>query len=367
MTNNMINVTKPELPNIDEYNKYLKIIWKNNWLTNDGELVRLLEKKLKEYLGVKNLLVVTNGTIAIQLTLKAFDLKGEIITTPYTFAATTTSILWEGLTPVFADIDPETFNIDPKDVEKKITKNTSAILAVHVYGNACDVRELAKIAAQHNIKLIYDAAHAFAVEYQNKSLLSFGDISTLSFHATKTFHTIEGGAIIAKDNKIFEKLKLLRDFGIQSEEKIVLPGINAKMNEFQAAMGLCNLKHLKKNNKRREKIYKRYKKNLLKTKRIRFQSLNVSKYNYSYMPVCFKNKKTRDNVYKKLLESNIKARKYFYPLTSDFEFNKREKLTEKFGLHNAKFVSDRILCLPIYPSLKKDDVDKISNIINNNI
>ncbi|GAJ24082.1 unnamed protein product, partial [marine sediment metagenome] len=218
------------LPKLEEYVKYLGKIWSTRWLTNGGEFVQLLEKKLEEYLRVKNLVLVTNGTVALQLALKAFELKGEVLTTPFTFAATTNVILWEGLTPVFADIDPETFNIDPNDVERKITEKTSAILAVHVYGNPCYVEELQQIASSYNLKLIYDAAHAFGVEYKKQSVLNYGGISTLSFHATKIFNTIEGGAIVVKDKELFEKLKLLRNHGIKSEEEVVLPGINAKMS-----------------------------------------------------------------------------------------------------------------------------------------
>jgi dTDP-4-amino-4,6-dideoxygalactose transaminase len=362
----MINVIKSELPDIKLYFKYLKKIWKNNWVTNNGEFLQLLEKKLETHLKVKHVLAVTNGTLAIQLALRALDLRGEVITTPYTFAATTNSIIWEGLTPVFADIDRATFNLDPRSVERQITKKTSAILAVHVYGNSCDNTELRKIADKYNLKLIYDAAHAFGVELNGRSILGFGDLSALSFHATKTFHTVEGGAIVSNDTKLHEKMVLLRDFGIQSEEKIVLPGINAKMNEFQAAMGLCNFDGLEKNRAKRKLIYEKYKNLLGVNNAINFQKLTVSKYNYSYMPVYFVNKKIRDGVFNTLLNHGVKARKYFYPLTCDFEFFKTrgENLVQKYKLENAKFISDRILCLPIYPSLELQDVEKISKIIH---
>lgn len=361
----MINVTKTKLPEIEEYIKYLKKIWQNNWVTNNGELVQLLEKKLQNYLKVKNLLVVSNGTLALQLVLKALDLKGEIITTPFTFAATTNVVLWENLKPVFADVGPETFNLNPEDIERKITKRTSAILAVHVYGNPCNVEQLKKIAVKYNLKLLYDAAHAFGVEYKNQSILNFGDVSTLSFHATKVFNTIEGGAIVAKDKELFEKLKLLRNFGIKSEEEIIFPGINAKMNEFQAAMGLCNLKEINKDIKSRKKIYERYKKVLNDNKNITFQKIIASKYNYAYMPVCFKTKQKRDEIYLELIKNRIKPRKYFYPLTVDFEYFKKSgvNLVKKYNLKVSSDVANRILCLPLYSDLEIAVVDRIIKII----
>lgn len=361
----MINVTKTKLPDIEEYIKYLKKIWSSGWVTNNGEFVQLLEKKLQDYLKVKNLLLVSNGTLALQLLLKAFELEGEIITTPFTFAATTNVILWERLQPVFADIDPGTFNISPKDIEKKITKKSSAILAVHVYGNCCYVRKLQEIATKHNLKLIYDAAHAFGVEYKNQSILNFGDASILSFHAAKIFNTIEGGAIVVKNKRLFQKLKLLRNFGIKSEEKIVFPGINAKMNEFQAVMGLCNLKEIDKEIRLREKIYERYKKALSSDKNIKFQKMIASKYNYPYMPVCFKSIKQRDEIYSELIKNGIKPRKYFFPLTANFEYFKKTgaNLVEKYGLKTASDIADRVLCLPLYSDLETSIVDKIIKII----
>ena len=240
----LVNVTKPSLPPFEKYEQYLRKIWSTRWLTNNGEFVQQLEKKMADYLQTEHLLAVSNGTSALQLALKALDLKGEVITTPFTFVATTNVILWEGLTPVFADIDPTTFNIDPGEVEDKITRKTSAILAVHVYGNPCYVEELEEIASEYGLKLIFDAAHAFGVQYENQSVLNFGDVSTLSFHATKILHTIEGGAIVTKEDQLCRKLNLLRNHGIGSEEELVTPGLNAKMNEFSAAMGLCNLQEI---------------------------------------------------------------------------------------------------------------------------
>ena len=360
-----INVTKPDIPEIEDYIKYLKEIWKNEWLTNDGEFLRLFEIKLKEHLKLRNVIVVSNGTLAIHMALKALNIKGDVITTPFTFSATTNALIWEGLNPVFADIDSETFNIYPSDVEKKITDETSAILAVHVYGNPCYVEELQEISIENDIKLIYDSAHSFGVEYKKKSVLNYGDISTLSFHATKVFNTVEGGAITAQDEKILEKLKLLRNHGIKSEEEVLLPGTNAKMNEFQAAMGLCNIKIIEDKLKQRKELYDHYKENLASFDNIKFQKLIASKYNYSYMPVCFENIKVRDKIYSELIKDNIYSRKYFYPLTVNYDYFKQrgQNLVQKYDLKVASDISDRVLCLPLYPDLGENVVDKITNRI----
>jgi len=361
----MINVTKSDLPDLERYVEYLKKIWSSRQLTNDGEFVQLLKRKLEDYFRVKNLVLVANGTLALQLALKAIELRGEVITTPFTFAATTNVILWEGLTPVFADIDPDTFNIDPKEVEKKITRETSAILATHVYGNPCDVDDLKKIADKHNLQLIYDAAHAFGVEYKDQSVLNYGDLSTLSFHATKVFNTIEGGAIVVKDEELFGKLKLLRNHGIKSEEDVVLPGTNAKMNEFQAVMGLCNLENIDEKIRLRKSLYERYREQLRGTKGVKFQKIVASKYNYIYMPVCFENIETRDETYSELIKNGIKPRKYFFPLTVSFSYFKKRgmNLIEKYRLQKAADIANRVLCLPLYPDLEIAAVDNITSII----
>ena len=370
----MINVTKTDLPDIKKYIKYLEKIWANGWVTNNGEFVQLLERKLEEYLKLKenSLLLVTNGTLAIQLALKSLDIRGDVLTTPFTFAATTNAIVWEGLNPVFVDIDSETYNIDYRNIENKITDKTVAIVAVHVFGNPCYVEKIQEIANKYNLKVIYDAAHAFGVEYGNKSILTHGDISTLSFHATKVFNTIEGGAIIVnsneknkeKNNELYEKLKLLRNFGIKSEEEIVLPGINAKMNEFQAIMGLCNLENIDAKISFRKTIYDYYRKHLKYNSNIRFQKIIASKYNYSYMPICFANKEQRDLIYSELIKNGINPRKYFYPLTANFDYFDSDKNNNKYDLKNATAISDRILCLPIYFDLKMEEVNKIIYVIN---
>lgn len=357
----MITVTKSDLPPLEKYVEYLKKIWSTRCLTNDGAFVRLLQKELKDYLKVENLVLVSNGTLALHLALKACQLQGEVITTPFTFAATTNVILWEGLTPVFADIDPETFNIDPEEVEKKITEKTSAILAVHVYGNPCCVEELQEIAGKHNLKLIYDAAHAFGVEYKNQSVLSFGDVSTLSFHATKVFTTIEGGAIICKDENMLERMKLLRNHGIKSEEEVVVPGTNAKMDEFRAAMGLCNLKMINKRILQRKRLHEHYKQKL--SRYVQFQRVIATKYNYGYMPVCFEDAEERDRAYSELVKNGIKPRKYFFPLTTNHNYFNKMGMVKLYNLEQAFDVSSRVLCLPLYPDLEIENVDKVVEIV----
>jgi dTDP-4-amino-4,6-dideoxygalactose transaminase len=364
----MITVTKADLPSLEKYTKYLKKIWANHWLTNDGELVQLLSTRLEEYLSIKNLVLMSNGTLALQLALRALEIKGEVITTPFTFATTTNVLLWEGLTPVFADIDNQTYNLDPCKVEKQINSKTSAILAVHVYGNPCYVKQLQEIADKHNLKVVYDAAHAFDVTYEDQPITCFGDASVLSFHATKAFNTIEGGAVVAKNQQVVDKLKLMRNHGIKSETEVVLPGINAKMNEFQAAMGLCNLDSVQKAIETRRHLYARYIEQLSDLP-ARFQKITASKYNYSYMPVLFESKTERDTVYDLLSSKGIKPRKYFYPLTVNFDYFKKTgvNLVKKYSLINAEMIADRILCLPLYPALKNSDVDTIAGLVRSTI
>jgi dTDP-4-amino-4,6-dideoxygalactose transaminase len=364
----VIPVTKPSLPELEKYVGYLEHIWQTKWLTNNGEFLLKLEQLLKDYLKVKNIVVVSNGTLALQLALRSLGLRGEVITTPFTFVATTNSILWEGLTPVFADIDSKTFNINPQDVEEKITKETCAILAVHVYGNPCNVEALAAIAEKHKLKLIYDGAHSFGVEYRGHSVFGYGDVSTLSFHATKVFNTIEGGALTTENAKLADELKLLRDHGIRSAEEFMGVGTNAKMNEFQAAMGLCNLDYVERDIALRESLYKRYVEKLGEKRRFQFQKLVASRHNYGYMPVCFEDSSQRDSIYEELLRQGIASRKYFYPLTvSNNYFNsKKTDLVKKFGLEVASDIAGRVLCLPLYPGLGFETVDRIVELVRNN-
>jgi len=276
-------------------------------------------------------------------------------------------ILWENCKPVFVDIDSETFNLNSKEIESAITDKTSAILAVHVYGNPCYVERLQNIATKYNLKLIYDAAHCFGVQYNGQSVLNYGDITTMSFHATKLYHSIEGGAVVTQDNELAEKLKLLRNFGIVSEEKVVLPGVNAKMNEFQAVMGLCNLEDIDERIIKRKQVYEHYQEKLADMPGISFQKIIASRYNYIYMPVCFENNQIRNKIYSDLLNKyNIKTRKYFYPLTADFDYfldSKNNYTLNKNKLNIAHSVSDRILCLPLYTDLSIDTVDTIVRLI----
>jgi dTDP-4-amino-4,6-dideoxygalactose transaminase len=353
----MINVTKSYLPPIEEYQKYLSQIWESSWLTNQGPLAQELEFKLKEKLGVKNLLFVSNGTIAIQLAIKALDLKGEIITTPFSYVATTTSILWENCTPVFADIDPETCCINPLQIESLITKKTSAILATHVYGIPCDVDSIAEIAKKHNLKIIYDGAHAFGVKYKTKSVFEHGDISTLSFHATKLFHTVEGGAIIVQDDELYKKILLYRSFGHIGDDYYSI-GINGKNSEFHAAMGLCNLPYIDDIITRRKTIAARYLSNL-KTLPLAFPEIPESvEYNYAYFPIFFQDEKELLTVREKLSLQNINTRRYFYP-----SLNKLPYINSINNCPVSEDIAKRVLSLPFYPQLTFEEVDWICSLI----
>lgn len=356
----MIYVTKSDLPPIEEYYEYLKKIWDTHYVTNNGPYVQELEQKLENYLGIKNLLVVNNGTIAINMAIRGLELTGEIITTPFTFVATSSCILWEHCKPVFADIDPLTYNIDVNKIENLITDKTSAILAVHVFGNPCDVESLDRIAKKHNLKLIYDAAHAFGVEYNHKSIFNYGDISTLSFHATKVFHTIEGGAIVVNNDELYNKIKLMRNFGITGPDDIVTMGTNAKMNEFQAAMGLLNLKKIDENIAKRKKIFDIYISELSKLKYIKLQKQELTKYNYSYMNIVLDEGISRDSVVESLVNIGVMPRKYFYPMLGNLSF-----FENKNDLPIANSIANRVLCLPIYPTLDETIVYNIINVLEN--
>ncbi len=353
----MINVTKSYLPNKDKYKKYIDEIYENGWLTNQGPLVQRLEKRLAKYLGVKNIVLVSNGTIALEIAYRALDLKGEVITTPFSFVATTSSLVTNKLIPIFVDINEKTFNLNPKNIEKKITSRTSAILPVHVFGNACEVEEIKKIANKHNLKVIYDAAHAFDVKYKDKSLLSYGDISTLSFHATKLFHTIEGGALIINDDSLLEKVRYLINFGIKNQEEIPHLGTNAKMNEFEAAMGLCILDDIEDIKTNRKKVVENYKIGLESLVTFQEQNNQASE-NYSYFPILFKNEEELSKVQKSLNKENIFPRRYFYPSLDTLEY-----IEPKQECKISRDISKRILCLPIYSELEKDNQDKIIDII----
>ena len=341
----MINVTKAYLPNKEKYKSYVDKIFESGWLTNSGPLLQKLEQRLADYLGVKNLILVANGSLALQLAYKALDLKGEVITTPFSFAATTSTLAWEGLKPVFADINPDSFNLDPANIEALINQNTSAIVPVHVFGNPCEVETIQAIADKHNLKVIYDAAHAFGTEYKGQSVLNYGDISTVSFHATKLFHTIEGGAVITNDDELVKKIRLLINFGITSPTTIESVGTNAKMNEFEAAMGLCVLDEIETIRQQRKNIWEIYAEKLAGL--VAFQKWNNnSQNNYAYAPMLFESEAELLKVEAKLKENELIPRRYFYPSLDTLEYLRGNQVCSI-----SRDIASRILCLPIYPGL----------------
>lgn len=360
-----ILVTRSSMPDFEEYCNEIKELWETHWLTNMGVKHKELEKSLLEYLKTPNITLFTNGHLALECIIAAFNFpKGsEVITTPFTFASTTHAISRNGLVPVFCDINQKNFTIDADKIESLITEKTCAIIPVHVYGNLCDVEKIAKIAKKYNLKVIYDAAHAFGVEKNGVGVANFGDASMFSFHATKVFNTIEGGAVTYKDEKLNKILYDIKNFGITGPESVEYIGGNAKMNEFQAAMGICNLRHVDKEIEKRKKVVERYRERLQNIKGIKITHTSEGiKENYAYFPVIFDNYKyTRDEVFKKLGEENIIARKYFYPLTNDFACYKEEYNSKDTPV--AKYMADRVLTLPLYADLELEVVDKICDII----
>lgn len=354
-----INVTKTYLPPLEEYTAYLQGIWERGHLTNHGPLLQELEEKLKNYLGVKHLFVVNNGTIALQIAIKALELKNEIITTPFSYVATTSSIAWENCTPIFADIDPITLCINPDEIKKKITPSTTGILATHVYGIPCNVEAIRAIAEQNNLKVIYDAAHAFGVSYKGTSVLNYGDISTLSFHATKLFHTIEGGAIITNDDELAHKISYMRNFGHNGPEVFFGVGINGKTSEFNAAMGLCILPKVPELIEARKRISKWYDELLKNTLLEKPQLPEGTTYNYAYYPVLFKSEEQLLEARKKLNDNLIFPRRYFYPSLNTLNYvgNQDAPVSES--------VSKRVLCLPAYFDLAEDDIRRIAKALIN--
>lgn len=351
----MINVTKTYLPPFEEYTAILKRAWDKTWLTNNGELVQELEAKLEDYLGVNNLLFTNNGTLPLQMALKAFNITKEVITTPFSYVATTNAILWEGCQPVFVDIDPHTFCIDATKIEAAITGDTQAILATHVYGIPCDVEAIEAIAKKHKLKVIYDGAHAFGCTYKGKSLLSYGDISTCSFHATKLFHTVEGGCIIANDEVKANQLMLYRQFGHVYDDYISV-GVNGKNSEFHAAMGLCVLPQIEQIITDRKKISEQYDDALSGLVHRPFMDGKLI-YNYSYYPVIFTSEIELLRVQQNLLQNNITGRRYFYPSLNELPF------LQKQSCPVSEDISRRVLCLPLYAGLHVDDVQVIIDIV----
>lgn len=355
----MINVTKTYLPDFDEYVAVLKRAWDKSWITNNGELVQELEEKLRKYTGTENLLYCSNGTVVLQMALKALGITKEVITTPFSYVATTNVILWEGCTPIFADIDKDTFCIDPDKIEALITEDTEAILATHVYGIPCDVERIEAIAAKHNLKVIYDAAHAFGCTYKGRSLLTYGDVSTCSFHATKVFHTVEGGCITCNDNELSEKLSLYRSFGHSGDDYFSV-GINAKNSEFHAAMGLALFPKIPNLIAARKTVFELYNQFLsAAVGRLNYSHADFE-YNYAYYPALFSDERTMKKVKDSLEQKGINTRRYFYP-----SLNTVPQLEGKGqACPVSEDISSRILSLPLYPGLSSEEVKKICDIIN---
>jgi dTDP-4-amino-4,6-dideoxygalactose transaminase len=362
-----IYVTKPALPPLEEFFPYLEKIWGSKVLTNGGSFHQQLEKGLCKYLGVNFISLFSNGTLALITALQALKITGEVITTPFSFVATTHALWWNNIKPVFVDIEPETFNIDPEKIEAAITPGTTAILPVHVYGNPCNVERIQEIADRYSLKIIYDAAHSFCVYKDNTSLVNFGDLSVLSFHATKIFNTFEGGAVICHDAKTKIHIDNLKNFGITDEITVVSPGINAKMNEFQAALGLLQLKYVNEAIYNRKLISEIYRETFEGVKGITFQhDLSGVTHNYGYFPIlidAIKFGKTRDDVYNELRKHNIFPRRYFYPLISQFPTYRGLDSAQAGKMPVAERVTKEILCLPIYPDLEIKSVNKICEII----
>lgn len=366
MSNKPIYVTQPFLPPLEEFVPYLKQIWENRILTNGGPYHAQLEKELCEYLGVKYISLFANGTLALVTALQALRITGEVITTPYSFVATAHSLLWNGIKPVFVDIDPNTLNIDFNKIEAAITPKTTAILAVHCYGRPCDVEAIQKIADIYNLKVIYDAAHAFGVKYDGKSVLNYGDLSVLSFHATKVFNTFEGGAIVSHDAKTKQRIDHLKNFGFVDEVTVVAPGINGKMSEINAAFGLLQLKHIQAALARRKEIDRAYREGLKDIKGI--VCLNGDSYeatNWSYFPILVEKDYplSRDGLYQKLKEHGIYGRRYFYPLISEFPMYRGLPSAHRDNLAVANEISLKVLCLPMYPALSDTDVSRVISLI----
>ena len=360
-----ILVTRSSMPSIDEYMDEIKSMWESHWLTNMGPEHQKLQKELCSFLGVENIELFTNGHMALELTLQAMELQGEVITTPFTFASTTHAIVRNGLEPVFCDIDPVTYTLDTNKLEDLITDRTCAIMPVHVYGNICNVEEIDRIARKYELKVIYDAAHTFGETYKGKGVGSFGDASCFSFHATKVFNTIEGGAVTYRDKRLGEKLYELKNFGIHGPEEVSAVGANAKMNEFCAAMGLCNLKHVEEEISKRKIVVERYREHLEGIDGIQLNAFQPEvKSNYAYFPVIFEEKifgSSRAEVFDALAEQGIIARKYFYPLTNTFSaFHGKYDVRETPA---ALHISKRVLTLPLYADLSLEDVDRICEII----
>jgi dTDP-4-amino-4,6-dideoxygalactose transaminase len=353
----MIPVTKPFLPPEEEYKKYIDDIWRRWWITNNGPLVNDLEIKLKNYLGVDHLLFLCNGTVALQLAIKALNIKKDVITTPFSYVATTSSLVWENCNPVFVDIDPNTLNLDPQKIEDAISENTEAILATHCFGNPCDVEAIQEIADQYRIKVIYDAAHCFGTTYKGGSIFKWGDISTCSFHATKPFHTIEGGAVFTNDPDSLQRMAYQRNFGHDGPEKFNGVGINAKNSEFHAAMGVCILEYINEILENRRDLKDNYDRLLQKLDCFFPTVIDDAKPNNAYYPVIFPNEKTALKMKEELEKLEIFPRRYFYPTLNHLDY------VNSTDAPIAENIASRILCLPLYPSLTFEEQETIARVL----
>lgn len=367
MDNKQITVTSPLLPNLDDFNEMLKQIWESKWITNNGQFHKQLEKELAAYLKVPYISLFTNGTLPLITALQALRITGEVITTPYSFVATTHALWWNGIKPVFVDIDPATGNINPEKIEAAITPKTTAIMPVHVYGKPCDTKRIQEIADQYGLKVIYDAAHAFGVEVNGESILNAGDLSTLSFHATKVYNTVEGGAMVMHDEKMKKRIDYLKNFGFANETTVVGPGINSKMDEVRSAYGLLNLKQVDAAIEARRQVAVKYREALRNVEGITFfDDLPGVKHNYSYFPIFVDAKKysmTRDELYFKMKEQNVLGRRYFYPLISEFSTYRGLESARPENLPEAHKMADSVICLPMHHALSDRDVERIINII----
>lgn len=359
----VITVTSPLLPSLDDFMPYLQDIWNRKWLTNNGHYHQELEKALCEYLKVPYISLFTNGTLPLITALQALRITGEVITTPYSFVATTHSLWWNGIKPVFVDINPVTGNLDPDKIEAAITPRTTAIMPVHVYGQPCDTKRIQEIADKYGLKVIYDAAHAFGVEVNGESILNAGDMSTLSFHATKVYNTIEGGALVMHDEATKKRIDYLKNFGFANETTVVAPGINSKMDEVRSAYGLLNLKQVDAAIEARHKVADQYREALRNVPGIRFiEDIPGVRHNYSYFPIFIDAEKygmTRDELYFKMKENNVLGRRYFYPLISEFSTYRGLESARPENLPVATHIADTVICLPMYHSLTEDDVKRI--------
>lgn len=367
MDNSMITVTSPLLPDLEEFHGLLKEIWNSKWITNNGSFHQQLEKELAEYLKVPYVSLFTNGTLPLITALQALRITGEVITTPYSFVATTHALWWNGIKPVFVDIDMRTGNLDPDKIEAAITPKTTAIMPVHVYGKPCDTKRIQEIADRYGLKVIYDAAHAFGVEVNGESVLNAGDMSTLSFHATKVYNTIEGGAMVMRDEKTKQRIDYLKNFGFAGETTVVGPGINSKMDEIRAAYGILNLRQVDACIAARQRVANYYREALKDVDGISFfMDMPGVKHNYSYFPIFVDEKKygvSRDDLYSRMKAANVLGRRYFYPLISDFSTYRGLESSDPSNLPNAHHMANTVLCLPMHHALSNSDLERVVDLI----